>query len=255
MARPKPNRRRTGGCRSGEPPLDLGAIDGTDTDQSTDLTRTQTNRTRQKGENHGHIGHEHHREREPMTRYRKAGALSPALGIVVTACGDDDDSGASDTQAPAATEAARRQRHRRPRPRPRARPPQARRPQARPPPRGLLHRRPERLNPTDLGATLTDGEYNETYVPDPQLLVTGLGGPGGLPEEEHARNIVLATVARASMPVDEDQAMKCWEENGCDTGTGAHAQHARAVSSVSRTTGSSSATSTMPARAASRSSV
>ena len=57
-------------------------------------------------------------------------------------------------------------------------------------------------------------------MPDPQLLVTGMGGPAGLPEEERARNIVLATVTRAGMPVDEDLAMKCWNENGCDTGTG-----------------------------------
>ena len=47
-----------------------------------------------------------------------------------------------------------------------------------------------------------------------------MGGPAGLPTEERARNIVLATVARAGMPVDEDLAMKCWNENGCDTGTG-----------------------------------
>ena len=33
-------------------------------------------------------------------------------------------------------------------------------------------------------------------------------------------NIVLATLARASTTVDEDLAMKCWNENGCQTGTG-----------------------------------
>ena len=41
-----------------------------------------------------------------------------------------------------------------------------------------------------------------------------------MPEEERARNVALATIARASIPVDEDLALKCWEENGCDTGTG-----------------------------------
>ena len=47
-----------------------------------------------------------------------------------------------------------------------------------------------------------------------------MAGPNGLPGEERARNIALATAARAEMPVDEDLAMKCWEENGCETGTG-----------------------------------
>ena len=41
-----------------------------------------------------------------MTRYRKAGALLLALGIIAAACGDDDDdNGAAATTAPAATEA------------------------------------------------------------------------------------------------------------------------------------------------------
>jgi ribose transport system substrate-binding protein len=72
----------------------------------------------------------------------------------------------------------------------------------------------------DLGATLSDGDFGESYDPDPELLVTGLAGPDGLPTEERARNIVLATVARAGMPVDEDLAFQCWQDNGCDTGTG-----------------------------------
>jgi ribose transport system substrate-binding protein len=71
-----------------------------------------------------------------------------------------------------------------------------------------------------LGATLSEGEFGENYTPDPDLLVTGLAGPDGLPTEERARNIVLATVDRAGMPVDEDLAMQCWQDNGCDTGTG-----------------------------------
>ena len=40
------------------------------------------------------------------------------------------------------------------------------------------------------------------------------------PRRSGRANIALATTARASMPVDEDLALKCWEENGCDTGTG-----------------------------------
>jgi ABC-type sugar transport system substrate-binding protein len=70
------------------------------------------------------------------------------------------------------------------------------------------------------GGTLADGEYGETYNPDPEILAQGLGGAGSLPEEERARNIALATISRASIPVDEDLALQCWEENHCDTGTG-----------------------------------
>ncbi len=75
-------------------------------------------------------------------------------------------------------------------------------------------------DPSDFGATLSDGEYGENYTPDLELLVTGLAGPDGLPTEERARNIVLATVDRAGLPVDEDLAFECWQNDGCDTGTG-----------------------------------
>jgi ribose transport system substrate-binding protein len=70
------------------------------------------------------------------------------------------------------------------------------------------------------GATLTDGEFGENYTPDPEILAKGLGGAGSLPTEERARNVALATITRASIEVDEDLALKCWQENGCDTGTG-----------------------------------
>jgi len=72
----------------------------------------------------------------------------------------------------------------------------------------------------EYGATLKDGDFGEKYAPDPDILAKGLGGAGSLPEEERARNVALATIARASIPVDEDLALKCWKENGCDTGTG-----------------------------------
>ena len=70
------------------------------------------------------------------------------------------------------------------------------------------------------GGTLSEGEFGESYLPDEETMAIGLGGAGSLPEEERARNVALATIARASIPVDEDLALKCWEENGCDTGTG-----------------------------------
>jgi ribose transport system substrate-binding protein len=148
-----------------------------------------------------------------MTRYRKAGALLFALGLVAAACGDDDDNGgAAATEAPAtaapATEA------------PATEAPATEAPASSSAEATAGSADATAFDPTDLGATLTDGEYGENYVPDPQLLVTGMGGPAGLPTEERARNIVLATVARAGTAVDEDLAMKCWNENGCDTGTG-----------------------------------
>ena len=34
------------------------------------------------------------------------------------------------------------------------------------------------------------------------------------------KNVVLAGVTRASIPVDEDLALQCWQNNGCETGTG-----------------------------------
>jgi ribose transport system substrate-binding protein len=152
-----------------------------------------------------------------MTRYRKAGALLLALGIIAAACGDDDDddAGTAATEAPAPTEAPAA-----------TDAPATEAPATEAPASGTADDStapsadPNAFDPTDLGATLEDGEYGETYVPDPQLLVTGMGGPAGLPSEERARNIVLATVARAGTAVDEDLAMKCWNENGCETGTG-----------------------------------
>jgi ABC-type sugar transport system substrate-binding protein len=72
----------------------------------------------------------------------------------------------------------------------------------------------------EFGATLAEGEYGESYLPNEEILAQGLGGAGSLPEEERARNVALATIARAGTEVDQDLALKCWEENGCDTGTG-----------------------------------
>ena len=73
---------------------------------------------------------------------------------------------------------------------------------------------------SEAGATLKDGEFGEKFTPDPTILATGLGGAGSLPTEERARNVALATITRASTKVDEDLALKCWKDNGCDTGTG-----------------------------------
>jgi ribose transport system substrate-binding protein len=135
-----------------------------------------------------------------MTRYRKAVALLCALGIVAAGCGgdDDDDAGSDTTSAPAPADTTA---------------PADTEPSAAPTTGGSAA-------PGDWGATLTDGEYNENFNPDPAMVDTGVAGPTGLPTEERARNIVLATLTRASTDVDFDLAYKCWQDNGCETGSG-----------------------------------
>ena len=146
-----------------------------------------------------------------MTRYRKAGALLLALGIIAAACGDDDDDdgGAAATEAPAATDA------------PATEAPATEAPATEAPAESSASGEataPAGENPW--GATLTDGEYGETYNPSQATIDTGMAGTNGLPGEERARNIALATAARAELPYDEALAMKCWQENGCETGSG-----------------------------------
>jgi hypothetical protein len=70
------------------------------------------------------------------------------------------------------------------------------------------------------GATLTDGEFGESYNPDPALVEQALGGVASLPEDPMERDVMLAGIARASEEVDEAKALECWKNNGCDTGTG-----------------------------------
>ena len=126
--------------------------------------------------------------------------------LLIAACGDDDDtadapsdaSASAETDSPAGTDA----------------PADGSAPAETSAPAGSA------TGDGDLGATLTDGEFGENYTPDPAIVATGLGGAGSLPTEERARNVVLATLARASTEVDQDLALQCWQDNGCDTGTG-----------------------------------
>jgi ribose transport system substrate-binding protein len=134
-----------------------------------------------------------------MIRNRKVAALACCLGLVLAACGDDDDSADDTVAAPPATETASTE------PSGTEAAPSGSEPAA---------------GPGDWGATLEDGEYGETYNPEADKVDIGTAGPSGLPAEERARNIVLAAMARVSLPVDFDQAFECWENNGCDTGTG-----------------------------------
>ena len=131
-------------------------------------------------------------------RHRMAAALC-AVGLVAVSCGSDSKSAstaAPGTNAPAATAA----------------------PGTEAPAGSTAPTTP--AGGTDVGATLKDGDFGEKYTPDPAILAKGLGGAGSLPTEERARNIALATITRAGTKVDEDLALKCWKDNGCDTGTG-----------------------------------
>jgi ribose transport system substrate-binding protein len=155
-----------------------------------------------------------------MTRYRKVGALLLALGVIAAACGDDDDNASSATtaaatQAPAttagaaattaagteatATTAAA---------------------ESSASSESTAGSGTAAAGANQWGATLKDGDFGETYNPSEATINTGMAGPNGIPGEERARNIALAAAARSELPYDEDLAMKCWKENGCDTGTG-----------------------------------
>ncbi len=70
------------------------------------------------------------------------------------------------------------------------------------------------------GASYADGDFGETYNPDPALVEQALGGLASLPDDAAVKNIMLAGIARAGMPVDQDLALKCWQDNKCETGTG-----------------------------------
>ncbi len=130
-------------------------------------------------------------------RHRMAAALC-AVGLVAVSCGSDSKSAstaAPGTNAPVATAA----------------------PATAAPSESAA---PTTAGGGEAGATLKDGDFGEKYTPDPAILAKGLGGAGSLPTEERARNIALATITRAGTTVDEDLALKCWKDNGCDTGTG-----------------------------------
>lgn len=142
-----------------------------------------------------------------MIRLRKTASLFCALGLVVAACGSDEENASDTTTAvtasPVATDA----------------------PTSAPASDGTTAPADstgggDTAGPGNWGATLEAGEFGENYDPDPALVDTGVAGPAGLPAEEAARNIALATLTRASLPVDLDLAYQCWEDNGCETGTG-----------------------------------
>jgi ribose transport system substrate-binding protein len=70
------------------------------------------------------------------------------------------------------------------------------------------------------GETAEEGQFGEVYEADPAVLEQTLFDASLLPEDETARNIALAAYGRADDEVDQDLALECWKNNGCDTGTG-----------------------------------
>jgi ribose transport system substrate-binding protein len=70
------------------------------------------------------------------------------------------------------------------------------------------------------GATLPNGKYGENYNPKPSVVKYALGGAAALPTNAIQKNIALAAMYRAGLKVDENLALKCWQKNICDTGTG-----------------------------------
>lgn len=74
--------------------------------------------------------------------------------------------------------------------------------------------------PAETGAAAGPDEYGEVYDADPAVIEQALFDAELLPTDPVQRQVALAAFARADDPVDLDLALKCWQENGCDTGTG-----------------------------------
>ncbi len=64
------------------------------------------------------------------------------------------------------------------------------------------------------------GGYGEVYVAKASTLKKTLFKATLLPADKTARNIALAGLGRADRKVNQDLALKCWQNNGCSTGTG-----------------------------------
>ena len=147
-------------------------------------------------------------------------AILVTFGLVAAACGDDDAAEEPATEEPTAEEPATEE--------PTAEEPATEEPAVEEPATeepaveepATEEPAAEQPAPSEWGATLADGEFDECYSPDPDIVAVGLGGAGSLPVEERARNVALATLCRASIQIDEDLALQCWQNDGCDTGTG-----------------------------------
>jgi ribose transport system substrate-binding protein len=62
--------------------------------------------------------------------------------------------------------------------------------------------------------------FGEVYAAKASTLRHTLFKAKLIPKEKVARNIALAGLGRADRKVNEALALRCWKNNGCDTGTG-----------------------------------
>src|SRR3990170_5272933 len=70
-------------------------------------------------------------------------------------------------------------------------------------------------------AVISTGKgYGEVYAAKTSTLAQTLFKATLLPKDKMSRNIALAGLGRAERKVNEALALKCWKNNGCDTGTG-----------------------------------
>jgi ribose transport system substrate-binding protein len=79
---------------------------------------------------------------------------------------------------------------------------------------------PAPAEPAPPAETAGPDEYGETYDADPAVIEKALFDATLLPSDPVAEQVALAAFARADDPVDLDLALQCWQNNGCDTGTG-----------------------------------
>ncbi len=70
------------------------------------------------------------------------------------------------------------------------------------------------------GTVGSGGGYGEVYKAKAATLKKTLFKATLLPKDPTARNIALAGLGRADRKVNYDLALKCWKNNGCNTGTG-----------------------------------
>src|SRR2546430_16610119 len=64
------------------------------------------------------------------------------------------------------------------------------------------------------------GGFGEVYKAKASTLKKTLFNAKLLPSNKMARNIALAAYGRAEKKVDQNLALRCWKNNGCNTGTG-----------------------------------
>jgi ABC-type sugar transport system substrate-binding protein len=83
---------------------------------------------------------------------------------------------------------------------------------------------PPAAPPAETAATETTpagpDQYGETYDADPAVIEKALFDATLLPADPAAQQIALAAFARADDDVDLAKALECWQNNGCDTGSG-----------------------------------